>query len=297
MYSTERAALTDFMAKSKKTQKQISKEIGLSTAVVSQFLSGTYTGDNNEVAQTINKYLIIGNERLNNVLSTRFYKDLYNTKEVLYAANYAHRHCDIVLVSGDSGAGKTTALKYYAENNAAVIFVTANACTGGINSMLTMICEKMKLPISNKNNVMMKALVYHLTNSNRLIVIDEADHLTLNALQAIRNLNDEAHVGIVLAGNEKLYFKMQRDLKFDQLKNRIAVRKRVCNDYETEEIKYIFQGLDDECVGFFLNLAGRECLRTAIKLFEIATGAAELGEHAITYKFLKKLQTEMMGVI
>ncbi len=298
MYDEERQALNEFMKKAKKSQKQVSKEMGLSTAVISQFLNNSYTGDNQVVAKAINQYLAVGKQRLNSVLTAQFYKELYNTKEALFAVNYAHKRCDIVLVSGDSGAGKTTALKYYAENNVGVIFVTANSCTSSASAILSLICAKLKLQISNKRNELMKTLTTFLTGSKRLIIIDEADHLTLNALQAVRNLNDDAGVGIVLSGNDKIYRQMltsKKGYEFDQIRNRIIVRKRVINEYTVEEIKSIFVGLDDECTAYLLAIANNESLRTARKLFEIALEYANLKQQSLSFNVLKETQVEMMG--
>ena len=131
-----RAALTEFMQQSDYTQKQIADESGLSAALVSQFMNGTYTGDNRKVANTLNKYLTIAKDRLNCCNATVFYPDLENTKRVTFAAHYAHTNCEMVLIRGDSGAGKTTALKLYVEQNAGVIFVTANASTKSASAIL-----------------------------------------------------------------------------------------------------------------------------------------------------------------
>lgn len=90
--------------------------------------------------------------------------------------------------------------------------------------------------------MLINTLVEQLTGSNRLIIIDEADHLSLDALQAVRNLNDLAGVGIVLSGNDKIYRQMlagRRSYEFDQLHTRIVVRKKVFNDYTVEEMKDI----------------------------------------------------------
>ena len=56
MFSETRAALVDFMERSGKSQRQISRETGLSQSVISQFLNGCYAGDNEEVAKSINQY-------------------------------------------------------------------------------------------------------------------------------------------------------------------------------------------------------------------------------------------------
>ena len=45
--------ICDFMERSGKSQRQISRETGLSTSVISQFLNGCYAGDNEEVAKSV----------------------------------------------------------------------------------------------------------------------------------------------------------------------------------------------------------------------------------------------------
>ena len=159
MFEETRQALADFMGQSRKSQRQLSKETGLSTSVISQFLNGTYTGDNEEVAKTIGQYLAVGKERLNSVSDVQFVEKLYNTQEVLFACNYAHRNNDITLVSGDAGAGKTTALKYYAEHNTGVIFVTANACITTATAILSLICRQIGRQVPTRRAALMNTLV------------------------------------------------------------------------------------------------------------------------------------------
>ena len=103
------------MEKSGKTQVQIAKETGISGAVISQFINGTYEGDNDKIAYDLEKYLVIATERLENSDRTVFYTELRNTQTSLFAVKYAHKNCEMVLLSGDAGAGKTTALKYYTQ--------------------------------------------------------------------------------------------------------------------------------------------------------------------------------------
>ena len=56
--------LSEFMQLTGKTQREISREAGLSPSVISQFLNGTYIGDNKEVANTLMKYLRVAKDRL-----------------------------------------------------------------------------------------------------------------------------------------------------------------------------------------------------------------------------------------
>lgn len=290
--------LTSFMEQAGKSQRQIAKETGLSTSVISQFLDGTYNGNNEKVSEVISQYLTVSKERLNSVQGTAFYADLYNTKEVLYACKYAHIKNDIALVAGDAGAGKTTALEYYKEHNTGVIMITANSCTTSATAVLKLIAEQVGKQIDGRRSILMNELVAQLKNSNRLIIIDEADHLTLQALQAVRNLNDQAKVGVILAGNDKIYRQMltgQKGHEFDQIRTRIIVRKRVENNYTVEEMQHIFPGASEDCLAFLIQMANYESLRTAIKLYEIALEFAGTKKEKISLKALKDTQKQLFG--
>jgi len=300
MFEKERAALVDFMEESGKSQRQISRETGLSTSVISQFLNDSYTGDNEEVARTIRQFLSVSKKRLNTVSAVNFYPELFNTREVFYACTHAHRYNDITLVSGDAGAGKTTALRHYAEHNTGVIYVTANACTTSASAVLGLISQKIGKYTPGRKAALMNALVAQLQDTNRLVIIDEADHLTLDALQAVRNLNDVAQVGIVLSGNDKIHRQMlsgRRSYEFDQLRTRIVIRKKVFNEYTLDEMAGIFPGTADDCLAFLMKLAQSESLRTAKKLYEVAAEfAAATGSH-LSVKHLRSTQKQLFGEV
>ena len=72
-------------------------------------------------------------------------------------------------------------------------------------------------------------LVSRLKGSGRVILIDEAQHLTVRALNHIRCLADEAEIGVCLIGNEEVYSKLKGSGKADfaQLFSRIGMREPV----------------------------------------------------------------------
>lgn len=294
MYEETVKQLSDFMESSGKSQKQIAKEAALSTSVISQFLNGTYSGNNDEVSETLLKYLEIARQRAAGTKHVKFFSGLKNTEEVLFACRYAHIHNDIALVYGDAGAGKTTALEQYAGDSIGVVMVTANSCTSSAASILQLISRRIGKPVSGRKEALMFTLVNYFRDTGRLIIIDEADHLTLSALQAVRNLNDEAHIGIVLAGNTRIYRQMvqgSRCMELEQLKTRIVVRRCVRNSYSMDEFRSVFPGVPDSCLVYLLKLAADESMRTAVKTLEIAYDYADRIDLK-TLKWVRKQLTE-----
>lgn len=270
--------LKDFMELSGKSQQQIAKETTLSTSVISQFLKGTYKGNNDEIAATIQKYLEMARLRMAETDHTCFYRDMHNTQKVLFACYHAHRYGDMALVYGDAGAGKTKALSHYTEEHPGVVMVTANSCTSSALSVLQLIGRKTGKTLAGKKEILMASLVDYFKNTGRLIIIDESDHLTMAALQAVRNLNDQAGVGIILAGNSRIYTQMLQGAKcseLEQLRTRIVLRRRVTNEYTLEEFGGMFPTIPENCYPYLIQLAADESLRSVNKLLELAYSFSE----------------------
>ena len=203
--ASAKESLLAFMASSGKSQRQVAREIGISSAQINQFLADKYEGDSDSTSDKILQYLAVAEKRLNTDKTVVFYPELHNTREALFTCSAAPRNTEIALLSGDAGAGKTEALTYYRDNNPGVILVTANACIQSATAILQLICAELGKHAPYRRNAIMNLLVAQLSGTNRLIIVDEADHLSLQAIQALRSLNDQAHVGVVLSGNNKIY--------------------------------------------------------------------------------------------
>lgn len=296
MSAETKQSLLAFMEQTGKNQRQIATELGISAATVSQFLSGTYPGDSTGIAESIEKYLVIAKERLTRARGSVFYEGLQNFQIVMGAAKYAHKTCDIVLVRGDAGAGKTTALNHYVKVNTGVIFVTANSCLNTANAILGEIMLAIGKQPAGKKELLMKSLVKYLGGSSRLIIIDEADHLTAGALQSVRNLNDQAHVGIVLAGNNKLFDQMIgcRGGQFDQLRTRIFLKPRVRNEYSIEEMQHMFPECDMSLIKILLDMANNFSLREADKLYRFGKENAVEQGIKLTASFLRMVMESIL---
>lgn len=296
-YNSIRTEVQTYMGESGKSQKQIAREIAVSPAALSQFLDGIYMGDNAGIADKLQGWLALEAKRNTKKEHSQMSLDVENTKTVLYVCEYAHTKNDITLIFGDAGAGKTTALEHYRDKNAGVIMITANACTTSATSILKMLCEETGRNITGRKDTIMNELVKFFKGTNRLIIIDEADHLTLSALQTIRNLNDMAKVGIVLSGNNKIFLQMiggAKSSEFQQLRTRITLRRKLTNKYTKNELKHIFPALPEDCLTFVALLSEKESLRTAKKIVELTYDYAEAKNTGITLKMLEGIKSDVL---
>lgn len=296
-YNSIRTEVQTYMGESGKSQKQIAREIAVSPAALSQFLDGIYTGDNAGIADRLQGWLALEAKRNTKKEHSQMSLDVENTKTVLFVCEYAHTKNDITLIFGDAGAGKTTALEYYRDKNAGVIMITANACTSSATAILKMLCNETGRNISGRKDTIMNELVKYFKGTNRLIIIDEADHLTLSALQAVRNLNDMAKVGIVLSGNNKIFLQMiggAKSSEFQQLRTRITVRRKLSNKYKKKELQHIFPTLPDDCIAFVSLLAEKESLRTAKKIVELAYDYAGSLNQDISLEALELVKNDVL---
>lgn len=285
---TAREGLSNHIAATQMTQQQIARDLMLSPTLLSLFLSGTYQGNNEEVAEKIMKYLN-GNSQAQSIEAPKFCAELRNAKQVLFAASYAHHNHDIAIVYGGAGAGKTTALRHYRENNTGVIFVTANASSRTAKAAFNLIFQAIGKRQTGSEFQMMQTLVAFFKDRNALIIFDEADHLNVRALQAIRNLNDEAGVGILFSGNDIIKLQMygRGSMQYDQLRTRVGVSKKVENNYTMDEMKALFPDLSADCVKHLRKIACNESLRTAVKRYCFAAQCAARSGEAFSLSHLK----------
>lgn len=266
-------ALKRYRDETGKSQSTIAKELGLSSGAVSSFLSGNYKTPHTIIPK-IEALLSICETK---VLAPRAPEFAMTgiSKKVMDAIEYCHLQGKIGVIYGDAGIGKTMAIKEYVKNNPMSVFITispAFATMSGVNDLLS---EAVGVRERNSRRIYIE-LVNRLKGSGRVIIIDEAQHLTKKTLEHLRSISDESGVGICLVGNEEVYTRLKGSGKADfaQIFSRIARREPLfLNSIKKSDIEKIFfeSHLDNEGIDFLYKISGtRYGIRGAVNVYVAA---------------------------
>lgn len=186
--------LNDYMAKSGASQTKVAKALGISSATLSYFLKGTYTGDIQAICDKVKDYLEVEAQRAalktnEGLIQTKCYKTIHKFCSLVLA----HQICG--MLTGDAGCGKTTALKAFAKAHPSVIMIEADHGYTA-KALFDELCYTLGLDDRGSLHQKLVRIVDKLNGSGRLIIIDEAEHLPYRALELIRRVHDKAGVGV-----------------------------------------------------------------------------------------------------
>ncbi len=190
------------------------------------------------------------------------------------AVSFAEAAGDISLIYGDAGLGKTVSLKEYMKTHKNAIYVELKDCDKSTKG----ICEKILFALGNERSgldrFLVDTIIDNLISKPKLIIIDEAQHLSIRALENLRAINDATETGIVLCGNPTVYDRMhgRGQAHFAQLYSRIGIRRHIIEP-SLYDIGCIFEryNLDKESLLYLHQLAlQRGGIRNCIKVLNIA---------------------------
>lgn len=171
------------------------------------------------------------------------------------ACKRAHKYKSFSVVSAFVGTGKTWALNKYAELHPNCILIEA---TPDMNAtvLLRELVEKTGAVVHKSHkwargtkNDMNDAVIRVLKGTDKLLMLDEADKVTIQTLEFVRRISDKAKIGVVLSGTELLQ-PMIKDPRgrFGQISSRVLFWPKVIRAINDKDAKRIVEAaLADEC--------------------------------------------------
>ncbi len=218
--------------------------------------------------------------------------------ELAKAARTAEYGEQMRVVIGVSGIGKTTAVQYLAETVPGVIVV--EAYQGMTKKAFMQAIAKQCGAISSGGfTELFHAVVEALRGSERLIVVDEAEHLPVQALDAVRRVHDFTRCGVLMVGLPRFYELLaNRQREYGYIYNRtgLPVRLKKLNE---EDVRMLVETVMP-CNGYaeLLVQASRGVARDLKTIvFESLRVADENGvgieDKAVFASLVKKVQQEL----
>jgi DNA transposition AAA+ family ATPase len=286
------------------SQTGIAKEAGISPTTLNQWLSGKYLGDNEGIDAKMRLWLEADKARRaagDQMPSVPDFVTTPTAARILGTLAYAQMAGDITVIYGGAGLGKTTACEYYGTSSPNVWIVTMDPSTSGVVTCLQEICEALSLDTSGGARAMMKRILKRVKGTNGLLLIDEAQHLSVAALDQIRSIHDATGVGIALVGNDGVFARMaggRNALQLDRLYSRVGKRIRLTKS-TAEDVLAIVQAwgiVDATCHSYLIKVAsGPGALRVLNKTLRLAAMNAGAEGRAVCCQDVRAASEELMG--
>ena len=156
-------------------------------------------------------------------------------RSIIAALETARTVPTIAMIYGPAGIGKTETAIYYADQferheRSRVFYCMCSKSRRSVVGALDMVAEALRAHASAHQARQLEDAIKARLYEGDLLIVDEAQHLKPDALDALRYFNDACGVGIAYLGNEKVY----RDIhdpgkasKFAQLDSRFGKRLRL----------------------------------------------------------------------
>lgn len=198
-----RDALAAHIEQSGVSMTAVARQVGKSPATLSNWLAGKYRGNVERVAGAVAAYLQRQEEKA--VLQDVNVKFVETTtsKRIFGLVRLAHLRNKICVLTARAGSGKTVTLQEYTRHNPSTLLIESDS-TYTKDALLREMHKRLGFTGRGVPRHVMADIIEKLTNSDRLIIIDEADQLSVYALEVLRAIHDKAHVGMVLAGMPRL---------------------------------------------------------------------------------------------
>ncbi|WP_043698839.1 AAA family ATPase [Tepidimonas taiwanensis] len=286
------------------TQAQAARESGVSATSLSQLLKGTYPADPAAMVEKLAAWLAARRERMAASLpQAAGFVETATAKRIEAALAYAQMAADVAVIYGAAGVGKTMGVARYAATRPNVWVATMTPGHAGVTAALEEVALSLGLKdVPQSPARIHREIVARLRGTGGLVVVDEAQHLGVAALDALRSIHDAAGVGLALVGNDQVYGRMtggSRAAYLDRLFSRIGKRLRLPaaakEDIEAVAAAYGAAGGWRE-VREIAGRAGFGALRALAKTLRLAQMMAASAGEALTEAHVAAARRELEGV-
>jgi DNA transposition AAA+ family ATPase len=214
------------------TQKQIAAEAGVAEGTFGPWLASKYQGDNERVARQCRRWLELRDDRAAQAAvmpDPPPWQETPTARKILGILARSQTTGDLVVIGCGPGAGKSATAQQYRATRPNVHLATMRPSTRGVNTCLVAVLTAMGDPAAKGTpQALADKIIGKIAGTRALLVIDEAQHLSVQAVEELRSIHDITGCGLAFVGDERLFaiFGGSRQGEFAQLSSRIGFRLR-----------------------------------------------------------------------
>ncbi len=203
-----RATITDILAREDMTQTALARQAGLGASALSTWLRGRYRGDNTALESALQRWLDHRAARAaqpGRLPAAPAWVPTPTAARIAAVCQYAQLSATLALISGGAGCGKTHALRHYATAAPSAWLITATPASATLGGTLRAVARALGVRHpAGQSDALELAVIERAQGTGGVLLIDEAQHLHLRAIECARALSDAAEIGLVLAGAERV---------------------------------------------------------------------------------------------
>lgn len=202
----------------------------------------------------------------------------------------------LVLIATGAGLGKSETARQFAIANAGTFIATMTPSTSGIMPMQQRVLKALGEKHTVGSPAALSEMICDKLRARRhgLLIIDEAQHLSIKALEEARSWHDATGAGIALMGNERVQQSIDgvsRAAEFAQLFSRIGLRlaRTSAMAGDAEALSQAWGVSDPAMIDFVRQIVARPgALRGATFALEVAHMLAVAQGTKVNLQHLKK---------
>ncbi|WP_169753458.1 AAA family ATPase [Campylobacter mucosalis] len=214
-----------FLNKTGMSQNKLAEVIGVNGAYVSGYLKeGSSYKYKSKVESLAKNYIDNYITKSDDSASKGTFIITKDVKSINAVIGWAVKDRDMAVISGVAGSGKSRAVTEFCNKHPEAILIEATINTSA-KTLFRIIASELNITSKGSIDELIRECAAVLARLEKIIIVDEAEHLPYRALDSLRRLYDFSKTTLVLVGTNRLLLNLtssKNGNELEQLSSRVG---------------------------------------------------------------------------